>query len=892
MIKSHVLVVGDIRTDLLIYPTLNQSSKQHTQPKFHARICYGGAKLITDLLREALPDNEYQVHGPTVSLPQQGFQKPTYNAISELEPFSGDPLRFKVKRRQHIFVEPKWRYPTLKAGESSNTSVLVFQDADSDFSNVDDVLNFLRGCRSQWLLYCVTRRPLGTGPIWDYIRHGPNVTENTQDAERLIFVVRAEDLRAEGIGLSYGLSWEKTCESFVENLGSNGKLDTIVTSANLIVLIGCDGAIYHRGRQMAEPILFFDPPSQEGQFTEKIGSFPGLFEAFVGGLAAKIAEASDDPFIEGIRFGLQVARRLAKLGFASGLEGPRYPVKDIINPPPDEMLESLHIPSQKISQGDNRSWSILHHNIGDPVQVAHQIVSKGLQSATAWVPTARFGRLTALDRWEIEAFRTIYNAICEYLSSPQTKPLNIGVFGSSGSGKSFAAVQVATAAAERRGRQIRHIRIDLTQFSSPRDLCVALNAVRDCSLSGILPIVYIKGFDAALSSNPLGWLIHLLPPMHAGQVFDQGEMRHIGSAVFLHGSSTTATLEDFSEPGVGGPLLRRRSLITWKDEMASGDEEVERYVPKHGNNSLNQDFLSCLHAFVNVLGLNPVNPEDVLYRVRRAVILRALLEEREPLLKSANSISVDESILHGLLLVKQLRYGIRSLRTIINMSKVTGKRHFEKAALPPRMQLSLHLDYNEFAECCHYSILPERVVNTIAKILHEKYLECRRDMAKNADDLKEVEAQESFKPWHSLDEEYKNSARKQAIDIPRKLSTISCFLAETRDDRTAIEEFEIGQVEKLAELEHERFNAERLQNQWHLGERNEKKRANPFLKPWRDLEEEWRNIDRQMVMAYIGAMPETYKIYRTGKVATATTFETLNRRRSADTMLQKLHQKG
>lgn len=105
--KHHVLVVGDIRTDLLIYPTLNQSSKQHTQPKFHARICYGGAKLITDLLREALADNEYQMHGPTVALPQQGFQKPTYNAISELEPLGGDLLRFKVKRRQHIFVEPK-----------------------------------------------------------------------------------------------------------------------------------------------------------------------------------------------------------------------------------------------------------------------------------------------------------------------------------------------------------------------------------------------------------------------------------------------------------------------------------------------------------------------------------------------------------------------------------------------------------------------------------------------------------------------------------------------------------------------------------------------------------------------------------------------------------------
>jgi hypothetical protein len=697
--------------------------------------------------------------------------------------------------------------------------------------------------------------PLGVGSLWDAVRRGPVAKDKTQNTQKLIVVVSAEHLRAEGIELCHGLSWEKTCEDFVEKLGSNGKLDTLVSCVHLIVLFGCDGVIYHRGRDMIEPILFFDPLNGEGGYIRKleINPPPGLAEAFIAGLATKVAQFPASPLDEGIKFGFDVMRSFARLGLRNNgtLGRPICPAVEIMQTsPPNESLITLSIPSEDISSGKTSHWSILHHNSGDPVQVAHDIVKKGTHSAANWIPVAQFGRLILLDRSEIEAFRTMFNAIYEYLSAPQTKPINIGVFGSRGSGKSFAAVQVANEAVLASGRESQHIRINLSQFQTSKDLSLALNTVRDCTLSGILPLVYINDFDTTLSGEQLGWLTHLLPPMHSGHVFDHGEMRHIGHAVFLLGSSTATSFESFEE---------RISLGDQKRMDLDDKTEGKELIPKA------QEFLSCLHSFVNVLGIDEVDENDVMYPVRRAVVLRALLEEREPRLLSEDGICIDESVLDGLLLIPSYRHGLRSLKSILSMSKVTGKSNFERAALPPESQLGLHLDYETFLRYSRFHTLPEDIRETVSERLHETYVKYREGMETTEKGLKEFREQNSSKPWRELNEEFRESDRAHAAEIPRKLRMISCFLARKDENRTAVMRFTKAELDLLAEQEHERWNSERLQKQWRLGPRDEGKRTSPFLEPWRDLPKVWQDVDRAMVESYPKLLPDEYKIYRVGK---------------------------
>lgn len=851
MSDIHIQIAGDTPAHLLVYPLSGPGPTYRGPQKFGVQRCYSGAALIADLLHASAGEHNHQVHGPALEAPKGSSLEHSASAITELEVFDeadNELSSYKVKHSWPLGTNPAWYPPRVSLKTIDKVSVLIFQDAEPGFSNPHDAVAFFRKSRPGTLIYHMAC-PLGTGDIWDAVRRGPYAAGGSQDPEKLIVVVSADDLRAEGIELYHGLSWEKTCEDFVEKLGSNGQLNTLATCANLLVLFGCDGVIYHRGREMEEPILFFDPLGVEGRFNRRHrGPVPGVVEAFIGGLATEIAKSPPKaPLNPAISFGFITARRLAKLGFrASKVPGwPRYPFLDIINKItlPAEAPMTLEIPSESISRGEKRHWSILHHNIGDPVQVACHIVTKGTYSAANWVPVASFGRLLVLDRWEIEGFRNIFNAIYEYLSAPQIKPLNIGIFGSRGSGKSFATGQVAEAAASaaRSGRKIQHLRFNLSQFTTPEDLSVAFNKVRECNLSGILPLVYINGFDAEFSGRPLGWLAHLLPPMHGGQVQDRGEMQHIGPAIILLGSSFTTSLKNF-------------------EDFSKSNREDGKVLPRA------QEFLSCLHAFVDVIGLDQVNLSDVLYPVRRAVVLRALLEEREPKLKMDEGISIDQSVLDGLLLIPTYRHGLRSLKSIIALSKVTGKRHFERAALPPEAQLGLHLDYPTFMECSRYNTLSDDLRESISEKLHNVYVEIRRGMAVTDEEKQALKNDLSLVPWPSLKEELKESTRAHTVDIPRKLRMISCFLAEMVDSRKAVDSFGADELAFLAEQEHERWNAERLQNQWHQGKRDAKQRTSPFLIPWRDLDQKWQNVDREMVKSYPTILPDNYKIYRIGKV--------------------------
>ena len=846
MLENHIVVAGNVLVDLLIFSPPKTGSKQCHDQTLSVRRCLGGSVLVAELLHAAVEKHKNRIHKPFYVIPEIDCLEHFTSAITELEVFGAAaeaPFGFKVKRRQQLHGQPRWHSPRPHPAMSDNLTVLLLQDAELRFSEPNDAVDLFRKSRPRVLLYAMAR-PSGVGDIWDAVRRGPYGKDGKQDPEKLVVVVSADDLRAVGIELSHGLSWEKTCEDFVENLGSNGKLDTLVTCANLIILFGCDGVIYHRGRQMVQPTLFFDPLCVEGDFCRRnIGYLPGLTEAFLAGLATEIAVNPDDGLENGIKLGLRAARRMAKLGFRQRKldDWPSYPVSEVMQQLfPDERLITLSIPSESIVRGNTGDWSILRRNIGDPVEVAHQIVKEGPFSAASRMPLAQFGRLIVLDRQEIEAFRTLFNSIKEYLAIPQTKPLNIAIFGSRGSGKSYGATQVAAAAATAApiGREVRQLRFNLSQFTRLEDLLVAFNTIRDSILSGFLPLVYINGFDTEYSGLPLGWLQYLSGPLHGGQFLDRGEMRHIGPAILLLGSSTKTSCGEFL-----------KELERAKD------------VPSRAA----QEFSSCLHGFVDMLGIDRVSCSDTSYTVRRAVVLRALLVEREPNLQIGEGISIDESVLDGLLMVPTFRHGLRSLKSIIAMSKVTNRRHFERAALPPKAQLSLHLDYADFMGCLHCYTLPEQARETIAEGIHGNYVEQMKAMA-NKSELQDLENKPSMRPWTSLDEEFKESSRAQAADIPRKLRMIGCFITEMEENRDPVENFTKSEVDCLGECEHERFNAERLQNQWRLGERDETGRKNPFLVPWRDLEVKWQNVDREMVKRYPEFLPKNLKNYRIGEM--------------------------
>lgn len=258
-----------------------------------------------------------------------------------------------------------------------------------------------------------------------------------------------------------------------------------------------------------------------------------------------------------------------------------------------------------------------------------------------------------------------------------------------------------------------------------------------------------------------------------------------------------------------------------------------------------------------------------MYPIRRALLLRALLEKREPQLRVGERMIIDDAVLNGLLSIPRYHHGARSLEMILAMSTVSGRREFERAALPAESQLNLHVDAKEFMNLVRYPRLSEKLRETIARELDTVYKTQREKRAVDAKERQRLlEEDPAMLEWNDMEEQDRESTRSQADDIPHKLRMVNCYMAkESSGARKTVESFTNTELDILAEREHERWNAERLQKQWRLGSQDESVRKQSYLIPWRDLGQDWKDVNRALVMCIprILLLPSVgYQIYRLG----------------------------
>jgi hypothetical protein len=177
----------------------------------------------------------------------------------------------------------------------------------------------------------------------------------------------------------------------------------------------------------------------------------------------------------------------------------------------------------------------------------------------------------------------------------------------------------------------------------------------------------------------------------------------------------------------------------------------------------------------------------------------------------------------------------------------------------------MHVDGRIFMSFLRSPKLPASLREKIAQELFATYKKKRVQIARTEQERRELETDPSMYDWVELANELKESTRAQADDIPRKLRAVNCFmLNEDRGEPLVrVPEFSTSELDMLSEMEHERFNAERLQRQWKMGARQSDKRTTPFLVPWRDLTQDWKDVDRVMVECVPRVLAQMdWKIYR------------------------------
>ncbi len=143
-----------------------------------------------------------------------------------------------------------------------------------------------------------------------------------------------------------------------------------------------------------------------------------------------------------------------------------------------------------------------------------------------------------------------------------------------------------------------------------------------------------------------------------------------------------------------------------------------------------------------------------------------------------------------------------------------------------------------------WSRLPDDLRVKVAMHLHNTY---RRNQGK-----RKSRGDPAMAPWDQLLPALKASNLAQADDIPNKLALIGKKLARGG----ARLELEKKEIDLLAEVEHGRWNAERLGAGWQLGARDVGRGVAPDLKPWDELDDEKRSYDREAVRTIDAALEE------------------------------------
>jgi DNA polymerase III delta prime subunit len=545
--------------------------------------------------------------------------------------------------------------------------------------------------------------------------------------KKLIILTTMQDLRLCGAQIGKGLSWEKLLQDFMWQIENNQDLSILKKCQCAIIRIGFEGALVYFPNSR-DILLVYDHQRVEGSFEEE---FPGQILAKTSIITAIISakiiadrinklsshgEPTDDEAIKeivktNIPKAFRVLRELHIRGYEKELEhfGFSTSMETVTNRifsqkkyavdtdnPFTSFEENITKYNETLKKGLNpRKWTIINHTRTKSYgAIAYQYTRKEVLSVddkhSPDFPVYRMGDLITVDRMEIESYQNVRKLMKEYLSNDSHKsPLSIAVFGPPGSGKSFAIKELIKSLGRKDIEEY-----NLSQFSSPDELHRVFQRIRDYSFKKEVPLVFFDEFDSKLGSDDLGWLRYFIMPMQDGLFFDRVESRPIGRAIFIFGGGIYHKYEDFSK--------------------LQNSNNKEDFASRKG-----PDFISRLRGHINISGCNPVDDDDEIYKIRRALLLRSLLGRKAKQLFVKKKLRIDQNVLRALIKIDRYHHGNRSMQAIIEMSNLQNSKKFEPSALPSENQLNMHVNAKEFDNLVmrdlHYQEIKKLIRSDILK---------------------------------------------------------------------------------------------------------------------------------------------------------------------------------
>jgi ppGpp synthetase/RelA/SpoT-type nucleotidyltranferase len=134
---------------------------------------------------------------------------------------------------------------------------------------------------------------------------------------------------------------------------------------------------------------------------------------------------------------------------------------------------------------------------------------------------------------------------------------------------------------------------------------------------------------------------------------------------------------------------------------------------------------------------------------------------------------------------------------------------------------------------------PPAVLEEMAKSFHSRFvLNSTSRLPRN------------MRPWPKLEETFKKANLEQAQYSVEILQAAGFGVREAKGDPVIFTGFTGEEVERMAELEHGRWNIERLRDGWRPGPRDDSRKLHDCLVSWEKLPEEIKPYDRDAVRAF------------------------------------------
>jgi voltage-gated potassium channel Kch len=163
-------------------------------------------------------------------------------------------------------------------------------------------------------------------------------------------------------------------------------------------------------------------------------------------------------------------------------------------------------------------------------------------------------------------------------------------------------------------------------------------------------------------------------------------------------------------------------------------------------------------------------------------------------------------------------------------------------------------------EACVPANIRDDFTEQLARSIHGAYV-AMEDAKGNT-----TETNPSMKPWEKLPEDLRQSNVAQAADIGDKMEAIGAIIVpeSAGAPKFAFTDGEDGEVERLAEQEHERWMRDKISQGWRYGDpRDDERKIHPDLRPWAALAETDKDKDRNAIRAIPGILHEAgYQILR------------------------------